>query len=182
MTVGSVTVGPRTTETTNYFCIRNNDPGVDGVFISKGTGYDTEIPLAIIPNNYGVAFLYTFTNATHFPSTDILQCTGSWAYDDIAVYDFGIQHGEGSVPLGIWYDSFSITAQCGTAEWAGQGGVAMKFDGILDNNDFVVFIDKFFALDSVADQGQQGGVAGADGIFDNNDFVVFIDSFFAGCV
>jgi hypothetical protein len=181
MTIGSVTVPARASETTNYFCIRNNDPHVDGVFISKGTGYDTEIPLAIVPNNYGVGFLRTFTSETVFPSLDILECTGNWAYEYISSYNFGIQRGEGSVPLGIWYDSFSITAQCGAADMGSQGGIA-EFDGILDNNDFVVFIDKFFALDPAADQGQQGGVSGADGTFDNNDFVVFIDSFFAGCV
>ena len=181
MTIGSVTVNARASETTNYFCIRNNDPAVDGVFISKGTGYDVEIPLAIVPNNYGVGFLRTFLGTTTFPSTDILQCTGNWAYENISSYNFGIQRGEGSVPLGIWYDSFSITAQCGQADLGSQGGVA-GFDGMLDNNDFIVFIDLFFAQNPAADQGQQGGESGADGAFDNNDFIVFIDNFFNGCV
>ena len=51
----------------------------------------------------------------------------------------------------------------------------------MDNNDFIVYIDYFFANSPPADVGQQGGVRGADGLFDNNDFVVFIDLFFAGC-
>jgi len=181
MTIGSVTVGPRASETTNYFCIRNNDPVADGVFISKGTGYDTEIPLAIVPNNYGIGFLRTFTSGDVFPSTNILECTGNWEYEYISSYNFGIQRGEGSVPLGIWYDSFSITKPCNAADLGSQGGVA-DFDGLLDNNDFVVFIDKFFAQDPAADQGQQGGIPGADTIFDNNDFVIFIDNFFSPCV
>ena len=61
----------------------------------------------------------------------------------------------------------------------GQGGVPQS-DGVLDNNDFVVFIDAFFGAQAMADLGRQGGMPGGDGVFDNNDFVVFIDLFFGG--
>jgi hypothetical protein len=61
-----------------------------------------------------------------------------------------------------------------------QGGQP-GHDGMLDNNDFVVFINLFFAQDARADFGIQGGQPGQDGVFDNNDFVVFINEFFAGC-
>ncbi|MDP1662861.1 MAG: GC-type dockerin domain-anchored protein, partial [Phycisphaerales bacterium] len=71
-------------------------------------------------------------------------------------------------------------ARCGPADLAQQGGLS-GFDGLLDNNDFIVFIDLFFDQNAYADFGQQGGIAGADGTFDNNDFIVFIDRFFAGC-
>jgi hypothetical protein len=71
---------------------------------------------------------------------------------------------------------------CGPADIGSQGGVYDSCgDGYLDNNDFVVFINFFFAHDPIADRGVQGGVPGQDGLFDNNDFVVFIDQFFAGC-
>ena len=79
---------------------------------------------------------------------------------------------------GFWGGLASIA--CGPADIGRQGGVAGA-DGVLDNNDFVVFIDYFFTNNPVADVGQQGGVRGADGVFDNNDFVVFIDLFFTGC-
>jgi hypothetical protein len=69
---------------------------------------------------------------------------------------------------------------CGTADVGGQGG-AHGADGQLDNNDFVVYIDMFFAHDPAADLGSQGGLPGADGQWNNNDFVVFINEFFAGC-
>jgi hypothetical protein len=72
------------------------------------------------------------------------------------------------------------TSACGPADIGGTGGVA-GFDGRLDNNDFVVFIDWFFAHDARADRGSTGGVPGSDGAWDNNDFVVFIDQFFGGC-
>ncbi len=54
-------------------------------------------------------------------------------------------------------------------------------DGVLDNNDFIVFINYFFGRSPIADIGRTGGVAGADLEWDNNDFIVFIDQFFAGC-
>jgi hypothetical protein len=70
-----------------------------------------------------------------------------------------------------------VIVTCGPADVGGQGGVE-GFDGHLDNNDFIVFIDLFFRHDDRADLGSQGGAAGADGTFDNNDFVTFIDAFF----
>ncbi|HYD01384.1 MAG TPA: GC-type dockerin domain-anchored protein [Phycisphaerales bacterium] len=64
----------------------------------------------------------------------------------------------------------------------GAAGGVFAADGNLDNNDFVVFIDRFFAQDPVtADIGVTGGLFGRDGRFDNNDFIVFIDRFFEGC-
>jgi hypothetical protein len=64
----------------------------------------------------------------------------------------------------------------------GPGGFAMICgDGMLDNNDFVAFINHFFAGELAADLGSQGGEAGADGHYDNNDFIVFINLFFTGC-
>lgn len=72
------------------------------------------------------------------------------------------------------------SAGCGPADLGGEGAAEMA-DGILDNNDFIVFINYFFALDSRADLGGEGGAEGADGQFDNNDFIVFIGFFFQGC-
>ena len=140
---GAVHAVLRSDRTLNYLCLRNNDPGVDGVFISQGTDYDTELPLAMSPNNYGVAFAYGFNNATVFPSLDILQCTGTYAYEHIGSYNFTIQRGEFSTPMLYWFTDFSIVKQCSKADVGSQGGVA-GFDQILDNNDFVVFIDMFF--------------------------------------
>jgi hypothetical protein len=69
---------------------------------------------------------------------------------------------------------------CGPADLGRQGGFS-GFDGWLDNNDFIVFIDLFFLRVPPADRGVQGGFPGQDGQYDNNDFIVFIDQFFAGC-
>jgi hypothetical protein len=58
-----------------------------------------------------------------------------------------------------------------------QGGTAGD-DGLLDNNDFIVFVNWFFNNDMQADIGVQGAVRGHDGVLDNNDFIVFVDLFF----
>lgn len=71
-------------------------------------------------------------------------------------------------------------SQCGLSDIGSTGG-AEGPDNLLDNNDFIVFINWFFADDSRADVGGEGGSSVADGIFDNNDFIVFIDRFFTGC-
>jgi hypothetical protein len=67
--------------------------------------------------------------------------------------------------------------QCSPADVGAQGGVEGN-DNHLDNNDFIVFINYFFAHDVRADLGSQGGVHAPDNAWDNNDFVVFIDYFF----
>ncbi len=69
---------------------------------------------------------------------------------------------------------------CCPADLGMRSGIAGS-DGVLDNNDFIAFIDLYFAGDARADRGGQGGVPGADGEFDNNDFVVYIDEYFSGC-
>ncbi len=79
-----------------------------------------------------------------------------------------------------WYLSGLPFAPPCPADVGVQGGVPGQ-DGVLDNNDFIAFINLFFAMDPLADRGVQGGVPGSDGLFDNNDFIVFINQFFAGC-
>ncbi len=73
--------------------------------------------------------------------------------------------------------SAEVRAPRHPADLGVQGGNAGS-DGLLNNNDFIVFVDLFFNANPLADLGQQGGIPGSDGNFDNNDFVVFIDYFF----
>jgi hypothetical protein len=72
-----------------------------------------------------------------------------------------------------------LSARTSPADVGSAGGVAGP-DGAFNNNDFIAFINLFFAGDSNADIGRAGGLPGADGLFDNNDFIAFISFFFAG--
>jgi putative intracellular protease/amidase len=71
-------------------------------------------------------------------------------------------------------------AACSPADLGMAGGLSGG-DGVLDNNDFIAFINHFFAQDPIADMGIAGGLPGADSVWDNNDFIAFINQFFAGC-
>ncbi|HZW08072.1 MAG TPA: right-handed parallel beta-helix repeat-containing protein [Phycisphaerales bacterium] len=103
-------------------------------------------------------------------STDLAG--GNRRFDDPATPNTG----SGTPPIDIGcYERQRCTPDMGAT-----GGVAGG-DGTLDNNDFIVFIDLFFARSNQADIGRTGGIPGIDEQFDNNDFVVFIDLFFAGC-
>ena len=66
------------------------------------------------------------------------------------------------------------------ADLGASGGEPGR-DGLLDNNDFIAFINHFFSQSIEADLGSAGGEAGADGAWDNNDFIAFITLFFDGC-
>ena len=84
------------------------------------------------------------------------------------------------IRVGRTFADVAPLAPCGKADVGTQGALP-GFDGLLDNNDFIVFIDSFFAGSDAADIGQQGGEAGTDGLLDNNDFVVYINQFFQAC-
>ncbi len=96
-----------------------------------------------------------------------------------AAWHNGDLDGDGVV-TGIDLAIFQGGVRCGPADLGKQGGL-IGFDGVKDNNDFIVFIDLFFNQSPLADFGRQGGIAGSDGLWDNNDFVVFIDAFFQPC-
>ena len=101
----------------------------------------------------------------------------------------------GSARLALWRapadatgdakSSLAITgliapAYC-TADTGGPAGVPEP-DGVLDNNDFIAFINGFFNTDLlIADVGSAGGEPLPDSVLDNNDFIAFIDAFFNGC-
>jgi hypothetical protein len=91
------------------------------------------------------------------------------------VSDFTSPFGENSVEVG----GVSRVLIRPRADMGGQGG-SLGHDGIIDNNDFIVFIDLFFSQSPLADLGSEGGAEGPDGTFDNNDFIVFISWVFAG--
>jgi hypothetical protein len=63
----------------------------------------------------------------------------------------------------------------------GEAGGLSGFDGRLDNNDFIVFIDAFFQRSQIADVAGRNGLSIPDGEWGNDDFVAYIDRFFTGC-
>ena len=115
--------------------------------------------------------------------------TTDWSLASLSLPEgFHLQSLSISAPLTARLDELFISLRDGPgsepfdcpADLGGAGGLPVP-DGVLDNNDFIVFINYFFDADPLADVGVQGGGPGQDGAFDNNDFIAFINLFFEGC-
>jgi len=111
-------------------------------------------------------------------NTLIVPGSGWLLWDATDINDDGLIVGGGI--LNGHAHAFLLTPVACPADMGSAGGVAGA-DGVLDNNDFIAFINRFFAGDAAADMGVAGGFAGTDGVLDNNDFIVFIGRFFGGC-
>jgi hypothetical protein len=95
MTVNGVAVpivNPQT-DGTAYFVLRNNDPAVDGFFISTGS-VDLPFPVAVritgLNPVHELNFSRTFNNGTPFPSLNILDCLGTYDQTNLSVYSWSI--------------------------------------------------------------------------------------------
>lgn len=76
-----------------YFVLRNNDPAIDGVFLSFGT--DIDVPLNVhIPGltpTHELSFKHTFANGTTFSSLNIGDAVGTYNLStNVSSYLFGI--------------------------------------------------------------------------------------------
>ena len=83
----------------------------------------------------------------------------------------------GTLVLNVFSNFPGGPTACSAADVGVAGGEPGQ-DNLLDNNDFIAFINFFFAQDPIADQGQAGGEYGSDSLWDNNDFIAFINHFF----
>ncbi|MFO0832819.1 MAG: hypothetical protein U0637_13385 [Phycisphaerales bacterium] len=116
LSVGAVTRSLRTVPALPaYFVLRNNDPRVDGFFLSQGTDIDTQCPLNMTPNNYGIAFSRTFGsvppvgNDPTLPSVNIMDALGSWGLDNISSYNFTIELNEVVTPMIFAYQTITLS-------------------------------------------------------------------------
>lgn len=92
MTVGGVAISmdmPQPGGVDAYFVLRDNDPAIDGFFISLG-GVDLPFPLSVhIPGlapAHDLDFLYTFADGDTLSSLDILDAVGTYGPPNVSVY------------------------------------------------------------------------------------------------
>lgn len=77
---------------TAYFVLRNNDPAVDGFFVSK----NVDVPIPVDVNIPGLTpvheldFSRTFNDGTPLPSLNILDALGSYDFSNISSYNWTI--------------------------------------------------------------------------------------------
>lgn len=93
-----------------YFVLRDNDPAVDGFFLSLGT--DLPVPLDLdqtgVFGNFGVAFSVGYTGDT-LNSLDILDAAGSYDFTGLTNFGMGVDDGPFESVLGIDFTSMTIT-------------------------------------------------------------------------
>ena len=130
--------------------IMASDAGGNNLWIT-GAPFDTEVA----PNGAGAA-------------SPLAQWTGAAVTQTAVTYTVAL--------TGACYPGAGPT-QCSAAD-VGMAGGEPGQDNLLDNNDFIAFINFFFAQDPIADQGMAGGEYGSDSLWDNNDFIAFINHFF----
>ena len=171
--IGSVNVPLLNPGSTAYFVIRNNDPAVDGFFFSTGTGWPVEVPVSIGVPNYGIAFSRSFTVGTIWPSLDILDALGSWGYEQIGSYNFGIQRGDFSAPLGIAYERISVTV------YPSQCPGDLNGDSQVDLSDLTITLSNFgtSAVATMRDGDMDG-----DHDVDLSDLTVLLAAFASTCL
>jgi len=93
---------------TPYFVLRDNDPAVDGFFLSTSVDFATGVPL----NQNGAfgKFLAVF-HVTYLPSTlgslNVLDALGSYDFTGLTVFNFGAEDGE-QQPLGILFEQLEL--------------------------------------------------------------------------
>ena len=155
--------------------------------LNRCTGDDAEFVVSATSNEGGAEVLsYQWTRG----GTPIVDVPGrvSGAQTARLVFTGAMVEDQGAIACTVTGPCKTVTttpvqfsvAACCPAD-IGVAGGEPGTDGQLDNNDFIVYIDRFFNGDVRADIGAAGGVAGTDGELDNNDFIVFIDRFFEGC-
>lgn len=176
----------RLENTPAYFVLRNNDPRVDGFFLSQGTDIDTEIPLQMIPANFGVQFSRTFNIDTPAPTPDdsltslnILDALGSWQFNDISSYNFAVGIGEFNLPMILAYESITIATLCAADLDDGSGTGAS--DGAITIDDLLYFLGAFETGSAEADLDNGSGTNTPDGGVTIDDLLFFLTRFEGGC-
>lgn len=92
-----------------YFVLRDNDPAVDGFFLSQGPDFPAPIPVdqAGIFGNFGAAFSVSYTGDT-LNSLDLVDAFGVYDFDGLKSFNMGINDGPFEGVLGIDFNSMVI--------------------------------------------------------------------------
>ena len=163
LTVGTGSTGiriPLPSGSTPSFVLRDNDPAVDGFYITAGIlEFPGSIPLdSGSTTSMSMSFSRGFTVGTILRSRNILDAApGRWGFEHMASYDWAVTM-PGAAPMMITYESIAIDnltnpPRC-PADYNQDGGV----DGADVEAFFVDWQDGLLP----ADVNQDGGVDGAD--------------------
>jgi hypothetical protein len=120
VTIDDVMVGfqdPYPADLTPYFVIRDNDPAVDGFFLSHGTAFPSGLLInepANMADFFAVAFNVTY-GGDLLSSLDIAGAVGTYDYDGLSVFGFTLDDGPFNA-MGFIFEQMTISG----------GGVAVE--------------------------------------------------------
>lgn len=128
LTLNGVEVGlqnPYPAGQTPYFAIRNNDPAVDGFFLTSNVdaGFPEGIP-SDEPGFFGQFYdnFYVTYEGFTLPSLDILDALGNYDYTNLTVFHWTMDDGEfGPEAMGLLFTDMSITPEPTTLALFGFG-------------------------------------------------------------
>jgi hypothetical protein len=97
---------------TPYFVLRNNDPAVDGFFLSLGTDLPSGLELNVAANVAGTRFFRSAFSVTYegtrLPSLDILDAVGVYDYTGLTVFHF-VCEDLSFEPIGMEFTQMTIS-------------------------------------------------------------------------
>ncbi len=140
-----------------YFSIRNNDPGVDGFFISSVVEFPVGIELAQSHPTLGpfTEICGVTYEASMLPSLDIADAEGSYRYDGLQVFSWETSAGPFS-PMGLIFEQLTIQRVAPLCP------SDLTNDGIVDGADLGTLLGVWNTSNAAADLNGDGNVDGAD--------------------
>lgn len=109
------------------FCIRNDDPAVDGFFLGSNVdGFPNGVPLTV-PGGFGQFRINASVTYGHdpLPSLDVLDAQGDYDFTGLTVFGFTIDDGPFNA-MGLIFESLSIHAK---SAWSDQGNALAGVNG-----------------------------------------------------
>lgn len=127
-TFGSVTLGlqnPFPPGATPMFVLRNNDPAVDGFFLSTGTAYPFPLPMTEdgFFGKFGCNFSVGYTGAT-LSSLNIIDAFGQYDYTGLTNFYWSTDDG-GNDAMGMVFENMTIADVPAPATLLGLAPLAM---------------------------------------------------------
>ena len=132
LTLNGVSVGlqnPYPAGQTPYFVLRDNDPAVDGFFLSSNI--DTGAPEGVPTDEPGVLgqffnnFYATYLGST-LPSLDILDALGTYDFDGLTVFNWTLDDGAfGPNAMGLLFSQMTIVPEPASAVVLGMALTAL---------------------------------------------------------
>lgn len=94
----------------HYFVLRDNDPAVDGFFLSGGTDFPGSIPTDEVGifENFSARFNVSYTGDT-LDSLNILDALGSYDFTGLTVFGMGINDGPFEDVIGMDFAGMTIS-------------------------------------------------------------------------